>query len=95
MAGEEPLASALQRGDDAALAVPRQLHPNDFYEEPSRGLKLNGSSPFDSWFVIDKDGALRAEYPKLRPGLLGKDYAWRDYFQERGGWPNSPRPPST
>jgi serine/threonine-protein kinase len=44
-----------------------------------------GRTPFNGWFILDKEGKARARWP--RPNVrdyLQKNYAWRDYF--KGAW---------
>lgn len=42
----------------------------------------NGTPPFASWFILDKNGKARARWP-APPGsdFLARDYEWRDYFK--------------
>ena len=45
-------------------------------------VDLNGSSPFESWFVIDRrDGAILARWPEMSPDTEGVDFSGRDYFE--------------
>jgi serine/threonine-protein kinase len=44
-----------------------------------------GRSPFNGWFILDKDGNARARWPRPeRRDYIGNNYAWRDYF--KGAW---------
>jgi hypothetical protein len=44
-------------------------------------VDLNGSSPFESWFVIDsRDGEILARWPEMVSDTEGVDFRGRDYF---------------
>jgi serine/threonine-protein kinase len=81
-AARPELVAALQARDPVAL----ESFCRDgfmFYDDPRGGLKPSGAdSPFDRWFILDTSGRAIARWPQpqLRE-FLGKDYAWRDYFQ--------------
>lgn len=72
----------LREQSDAALAtaadpdVARLLHRPDGEALEHRRL----GAPFDSLALFDRSGALVAHAPRPPPGLVGRDYAWRDYF---------------
>ena len=52
------------------------------HEDPRLGLKLpGGESPFDSWFIVDARGTVLARWPEPPRDFLGKNFAWRDYFE--------------
>jgi serine/threonine-protein kinase len=54
----------------------------DISEEPRTGLRQpGGASPFDSWFLLDGKGTVLARWPEPPPGFVGRDFAWRDYFE--------------
>ncbi len=45
-------------------------------------VDLNGSSPFESWFVIDRrNGAIVARWPEMSPDTEGVDFGGRDYVR--------------
>ncbi|MEE8349168.1 MAG: protein kinase [Acidobacteriota bacterium] len=45
-------------------------------------VDLGGSSPFESWFVIDsRDGAIVARWPEMSADTEGIDFRGRDYFE--------------
>ena len=49
-------------------------------------VDLNGSSPFESWFVIDRrDGEIVARWPEMSPDIEGVDFSSRDYFEGLNG----------
>lgn len=43
-----------------------------------------GLSPFDSWFVLDRNGKALGRWPPANTEFVGKQYEWRDYF--KGAW---------
>jgi serine/threonine-protein kinase len=52
------------------------------YDEPREGLRLpDGESPFDSWLLLDTQGAPLARCPDPPPGYFWKTFEWRDYFR--------------
>jgi serine/threonine-protein kinase len=52
------------------------------YDEPRQGLRLpDGESPFDSWLLLDTQGAPLARCPDAPPGYFWKTFEWRDYFR--------------
>jgi eukaryotic-like serine/threonine-protein kinase len=83
-AEHEGLGRALREGDLTALkSFCRSTY--DEYEDPSRGLKLDENSPFDMWFVVDRQGVLQADSRRLiEANALNRrerNYEWRDYFK--------------
>jgi hypothetical protein len=45
----------------------------------------DGRSPFESWFLLGKDGIYRARSEEPRRNVLGERYDWRRYFQGAQG----------
>ena len=75
------LREPLQRRDLPALqGFCREMY--EAHEDPRLGLKLpGGESPFDSWFIVDAQGTVLARWPEPPRDFLGKNFAWRDYFE--------------
>jgi serine/threonine-protein kinase len=76
------LRGLLERGDwdglQRFLAAVKQTH-----DDPARGLARSGDgSPFETWYVLDRDGVMRGLAPAPRDlTLLGRDFSGRDYFR--------------
>lgn len=52
-----------------------------YFDDPRHHLNINGRSPFHLWFVLDRDGVLRAQHSGMRGSTdLAGGFAWRDYF---------------
>jgi len=52
------------------------------YDDPDSGLRQpGGPSPFNTWFVLDKEGIARARWPVSPREFRGRNYLWRDYYQ--------------
>ncbi len=75
------LHELIQRRDTRALRdFCRETY--EAYEEPRLGLKLpGGAPPFDSWLLLDRQGAVLARWPDPPQEYLQKKFAWRDYFR--------------
>lgn len=75
------LRELLQRRDLPALqGFCREMY--ETHEDPRLGLKHpGGDSPFDSWFIVDAKGTVLARWPEPPRDFLGKNFAWRDYFE--------------
>jgi eukaryotic-like serine/threonine-protein kinase len=71
-ARDPSLILALEAGDHAALAD----SPLPVGVSMPRRL-----SPFDFWALLDAGGMLRARWPALPEGTLGRDLSWRDEFR--------------
>jgi serine/threonine-protein kinase len=53
---------------------------HDYYTNPQNWPTRNGQlAPFESWIVMDLDGTLLVRAPAS--DVVGRNYAWRDYFQ--------------
>lgn len=80
-ASDEELVDALEDNDqDREEAFCEATYA--YYEDPDHGLKPNGSSPFNMWFVLGMDGQIKARFGRLgKGGTVGKWFTWRDYFQ--------------
>ncbi len=74
VARQPALGELLVQRDLAALQA--------FIEEAGNSrVDLNGSSPFESWFVIDsRDGEILARWPEMVSDTEGVDFRGRDYF---------------
>jgi serine/threonine-protein kinase len=49
--------------------------------QPNNGIMAAGEEPpFESWAILDADGTMLARAP-ARPELLGRRFAYRDYYQ--------------
>ncbi|MEO8905771.1 MAG: serine/threonine protein kinase [Polyangiaceae bacterium] len=83
-AAEPSLAAALESRDGARLQNFCEAKLKQ-YDDPTEGLKLAQSSPFDMWFLADAKGVVLADsrMPMTDRARLGlsPDYAWRDYFR--------------
>jgi hypothetical protein len=80
---DESLARALEEGRTDELDAILKWW-NEFYDDPSRGLKTDDESPFFLWFILDKNGIAKA-YSTRRSdprfvSMIGRSYVWRDYF---------------
>jgi serine/threonine-protein kinase len=75
------IRDCLRRRDHEALQ--RLFHEShDKYAEPARGfIGPSGRPAFHSWHVIDAKGILRADYPRQRVDVVGKDFSNRDYYE--------------
>jgi eukaryotic-like serine/threonine-protein kinase len=75
------IRDCLRRGDHELLQ--RLFHEiHDKYAEPARGfIGPSGQPAFHSWHVIDAKGILRADYPRQRVDVVGKDFPNRDYYE--------------
>ncbi len=91
----ETLEIRLQQFSQAVISVARdpevgallvQQEPlalQEFMMESGNSrVDLNGSSPFESWFVIDdRNGAIVARWPEMSPDTDGVDFSKRDYYE--------------
>lgn len=69
------LVAALEAGDSERL----QSHLAGFYVRHNDPTQDEGS-PFNTWFVLDREGRLTAQAGTASPRrILGLNYAWRDY----------------
>ena len=83
-AARPELVAALEAGDIPALQSFCEERFR-YYDNPRAGLKSSGAdSPFVIWFVQDTSGRIIALRPdvKQRRNNVGKDFGWRNYFQE-------------
>ncbi len=79
----QAVASAAGNSQVGELLVQQDL-PNlqvFMVETGNSRVDLNGSSPFESWFVIDRrNGIIVARWPEMSPDTEGVDFSGRDYF---------------
>ena len=76
----EEWSRALENGDRDRLASLCE-EAYERYDDPTQGLNVSQSSPFNMWFVLDNAGIIHAQFGKTgRTRNVGKDYHWRDYF---------------
>lgn len=53
-----------------------------YFNDPRHHLNVHGRSPFHLWFVLDGQGALRAQHSGTSgTTALEGSFAWRDYFR--------------
>ena len=53
-----------------------------YFDDPQHHLNVHGRSPFHLWFVLDSQGALRAQHSETSGSTnLAGSFAWRDYFR--------------
>jgi|JI10StandDraft_1071094.scaffolds.fasta_scaffold16901_3 hypothetical protein len=76
------LVVAMGRGDARLL----RLFCEALYREHDiwHGVDPKKDLPFDTWFNLDAHGTLIAQGGKAEVRILGRNYAWRDYF--KGAW---------
>jgi hypothetical protein len=78
------LIERIRRTDETPrLGDPMEVYCHEVYD---RHVALSGGfSPFDTWFILDKNGrALGRWPPPANTESVGKQYEWRDYF--KGAW---------
>jgi hypothetical protein len=51
------------------------------HNQPSNGIMAPGEeSPFESWAILDASGMMLARAP-AKPGVLGRNFGYRDYYK--------------
>lgn len=83
------LRDLLARRDQAGLQTFIE-RTHAAYNDPRTGVARNGQGDaFESWVILDSDGLLLARAPLISE-VIGRNYAWRDYF--RGTMDQAKRP---